>query len=204
MNRRQKIITTCLWVFLLACTLVLTALWSQARLRMVPRSAQAEETAPLFEVPPFELTDQENRTITLASLKNRPWVADFIFTRCPGPCPIMTANLAALQAKLPDAVRLVSFSLDPEYDTPEVLRAYGEKYNADPTRWHFLTGNAEVIHQLADAMKIAAQRAPNPIDIQHGTHFVLVNPDGKVHGYYRHDDPESQQQLIADAKMLAR
>jgi protein SCO1 len=204
MNRRQKIIATSLWVLLLGCTVVLAAVWSAGRLNLIPRSAHATEDGPiLFDVPDFQLTDQQNRDVSLQSLKGHPWIAAFIFTRCPGPCPVMTREMAEMQASLPAEGRLVSFTLDAEYDTPDVLQRYAEQYKADAARWHFLTGEQDVITRIADAMKIYARRGPTPIDIEHGTHFVLVNPDGKVHNYYRHDDPDARAQLLKDAAALA-
>lgn len=208
MNRRQKIIATALWVVFLTTTLVLLAVWSGQRL--LPAMARAVtdnesvDQPPLFEVPAFALTDQENRTVTCDSLKGHPWITAFIFTRCPGPCPLITARMAGLQEKLPANVKLVSFSLDPAHDTPDVLKAYGQRFGADDARWHFLTGDRAVIDGIANELKIAAKRGSNPVDINHGTHLVLVNAEGKVHGYYRHGDDEATQQLIADARRLAK
>ncbi len=201
MNRRQKIITIALWSIFLAAALVLVATWSAQRLNLITRPVAAGES-PLFPIPEFALTDQENRPITLESLKGRPWVAAFIFTRCPGPCPRVTANMRQLQDKLPPAVQLVSFSLDAEYDTPEIFKAYADKFGADGSRWHFLTGDQTVIDHVAKEMNIAAQRGVNPIDIQHGTHLILVNANGKIQGYYAHDDADARANLVADAKAL--
>ncbi len=202
MNRRQKIITTVLWSLFLAGTLVLVALWSGNRIGGAPSVAQAEDASPLFIVPAFSLINQDEQTVSNETLKGHPWVAAFIFTRCPGPCPVMTHKMAELQPDLPEDVKLVSFTLDPKYDTPQVLREYGERFGADLSRWHFLTGDHNEIYDLAHAMKIGATEAPNPIDIQHGTHFVLVNAEGQVHGFYRHADTDENQRLIADAKRL--
>lgn len=204
MNRRQKIITTVLWSLFLAGVLVLVAFWSGDRISGAPSIAQADPTVPLFQVPDFQLTNQDGKPVTLQTLQGKPWIGAFIFTRCPGPCPVMTRKMAEMQSKLPRDVTLVSFSLDPKYDTPQVLREYGARYDADFSRWQMLTGDRQTVDHLASAMKIAAERGPNPIDIEHGTHFVLVNPDGKVHGYYRHADPDENQRLIDDARRLAK
>lgn len=203
MNRRQKIITTVLWSLFLLGTLVLVAMWSGDRIGAAPSIAQGDDAPPLFEVPPFSLTNQSEQTVSNQTLRGKPWVAAFIFTRCPGPCPIMSGKMAELQPQLDEPVRLVSFTLDPKYDTPEVLREYGRAYNADFDRWDFLTGDLKVIGDLASAMKIAATRGPDPIDIEHGTHFVLINPKGQVHGYYRHADPDDNRRLVEDANALA-
>lgn len=203
MNRRQKIITTVLWGLFLLGTLVLVALWSGERMGGSPSIAQAENAPPLFELPEFSLTNQDGQTVTNQSLQGDPWVAAFIFTRCPGPCPIMSSKMAQIQPQLADGVKLVSFTLDPKYDTPQVLREYGQSYDADFRKWHFLTGDPKLIGDLASAMKIAATRGPEPIDIEHGTHFVLINADGQVHGYYRHADADENQRLIDDARALS-
>ena len=204
MNRRQKIIATTLWVLLLTTTLVLLAVWSRHRLLPALARATAVEnrTTALFEVPAFTFTDQENRTIDRDALKGRPWVAAFIFTRCPGPCPVITKRMSELQAKLPPEVKLVSFSLDPAHDTPPILKDYAAKYAAAPTRWHFLTGEADQVRFIANELKIGATRAENPIEMSHGTHLTLVNPDGWVHDYYANDDADATRRLIDDATAL--
>ncbi|MCC6239585.1 MAG: SCO family protein [Phycisphaerales bacterium] len=206
MNRRQKKITVGLWALLLISSLILIALWSGFQLthQTDPTTAEPQTRAPLFEVPAFQLTDQRNQPFTRQDLSGQPWVADFIFTRCPGPCPIMSNQMARLQEQLPPNVQLVSFSVDGNYDSPEILAEYARRYNADPQRWHFLTGDTAVIEQVARAMKIAALHGPTPVDMQHGTHFVLVNGNGQVEGYYAHDDLQAQQTLIADAAKLIK
>src|SRR5690606_32806690 len=148
--------------------------------------------------------DQRNQPLSSDDLRGTPWVADFIFTRCPGPCPIMSSRMSALQKTLPARVRLISVTIDAEHDTPEVLADYARKYGADVQLWHCLTGDADGMLRRAEALKIAAQRGPAPVDMRHDTPFVPVNGDGKVHGYYRHDDAEAQQQLGADATALAK
>jgi len=103
----------------------------------------------------FSLTNQNNTTVTLSQLRGKVWVADIIFTRCPGPCSSMTDRLAELQSQIPggDETRIVSLSSDPEYDTPEVLRKYAEKHGADTNRWWFLTGPKKVLRACIPATK---------------------------------------------------
>ncbi len=204
MNRRQKVIIASLWVLLIASTLVLTAAWSSGRLSRSTLTMDIPDAPPLFEVPAFALTNQNNQPVTRDALKGHPWVAAFIFTRCGGPCPLVTANMANLQSQLPPDVKLISFSLDAEYDTPTVLKEYADKFKADSSSWYFLTGGQTVIDGLAEAMKIAAERGPNPTDIEHGTHLVLVNSKSQIVGYYRHDDAEARQKLLVDAKALMK
>jgi protein SCO1/2 len=152
-------------------------------------------------LPDFTLTERSGKPLSLADLRGKVWVADFIFTRCPGPCPAMSRKFAELQRafrKLDD-VRLVSISVDPEYDTPEVLSAYGDSYGADPERWFFLTGDKQTIIELAvDGFKISADDEPN----LHGTHFVLVDRRGRIREFYRSGEAEALDKLQRDARRL--
>jgi protein SCO1/2 len=153
------------------------------------RRAAALPLPVLNVVPEFVLTNQEGRTVTLSDLRGRPWIADIIFTRCAGPCPIMTRRMKQLQDALPagSGARLVTLTTDPAYDTPEVLRRYGEKHGADFARWWFLTGAPEQIARLAvDGLKLTALEIPesrrtNPADLFiHSTTFVLVDAQGRL------------------------
>ena len=113
--------------------------------------AAAEELPVISTLPPFSLTSDKNTPLDNASLAGKVWIADFIFTSCAGPCPAMTRSMAAVAKKLElyPEVAFVSVSVDPETDTPEVLSRYGEKFGANPERWHFLTGTPEAIQELA-------------------------------------------------------
>jgi cytochrome oxidase Cu insertion factor (SCO1/SenC/PrrC family) len=198
MTRTQTILTTALWALLVVMmvTVVAARLWSPAS------SGEGLET--YFDVPPFELIDQQERTVTAASLHGHPWIAAFIFTRCAGPCPMMTQKMSELQQAVPDhRVKLVSFSLDPDYDTPEVLRQYAEAFGADPRRWHFLTGDRGDILEVAAAMKITAVVGlESEEDIIHADYFVLVDPQGRTRGYYRGTDDEALGRLAEDVRSL--
>src|SRR5438445_1927832 len=110
---------------------------------VISRSRQTVPPLPVYAtVPDFSLTNQIGGVIALSDLRGKVWVADIIFTRCPGPCPKMTEQMSELQAALPpeEPVVLVSLTADPDFDTPEVLRRYGEERGASADRWHFLTG----------------------------------------------------------------
>src|ERR1700733_15106107 len=107
----------------------------------------------------FTLTNQDGKITTLADLTNHVWVADIIFTRCAGPCPRMTMQMKSVQDSLPSdsGVRLVTLTTDPDNDTPEVLKRYGEHYGADFSSWNFLTGTkAEIAGLAADSLKLSA------------------------------------------------
>lgn len=177
------------------------------------QAAAAEANRPLpvlGTVPPFALTDEENRPFDLARLKGNVSVVNFVFTSCPTVCPMLTSRMAALQGRLGDvpAVRHVSFSVDPNTDTPEVLKAYGARFKQDPARWRFVTGPFEAIETaVVDGFRIhlgreQADAGGGFYDVVHGEHFVLVDRAGRIRGYYR-AETEALDQLERDARRLA-
>jgi protein SCO1/2 len=158
----------------------------------------------LGRVPAFALKDQQGRPVGSAELRGKPWVAAFMFTRCPTICPRITRRMRELQI---DArargvpLRLVSFSVDPENDTPEVLRAYAERFGVDQASWSFLTGKLEVVQKTAiDGFKMALENSPGaePESILHGSHLVLVDSKLDLRGYYRSESPEETARLLVD------
>lgn len=164
----------------------------------------------LGRVPSFALTDQEGRVVRDRDLRGQVWIANFVFTRCPSVCPTLTAKFKALQAELAGVpgLRFVSISVDPEHDTPDVLAAYAARFGADTQRWSFLTGPlADIERTVVKGFKIHIGKPtpnaedPSLIDIMHGEHFVLVDGDGTIRGYYR-ADPEGLAELKADAVRL--
>ena len=107
----------------------------------------------------FTLTNQDGQLSTLADFTNHVWVADIIFTRCAGPCPRMTGQMRSLQNLLPpdSTAQLVTLTTDPDFDSPAVLKKYGERFNADSNRWTFLTGTKKEIAALASgSLKLSA------------------------------------------------
>jgi len=152
--------------------------------------------APLRVIGPvadFALTNQSGTLTTLADFTNRVWVADIIFTRCAGPCPRMTAQMKSVEDSLPkdSGVRLVTLTTDPDYDTPEILKRYGERNGADFNRWTFLTGTKSEIGQLAgNSLKLSAQ-AVKPAEQKdaadlfiHTTIFVIVDKHARLRGFF--------------------
>src|SRR5207302_573123 len=103
-----------------------------------------------FAAPEFSLVDQNAKTFTAADLRGHPWVADFVFTTCGNICPVMSHKMAELQQMTPGGVKLVSFTVNPEHDTPAVLKEYAKDLRADESRWRFLTGTPQ---QMQDAAK---------------------------------------------------
>jgi protein SCO1/2 len=158
-----------------------------------------------WTLPGFSLTERSGQTVGLSDLAGKVWVADFIYTTCPGPCPVLTSHLAELQKAVggePD-VRLVSISTDPEHDTPAVLKAYAEQYKAGP-RWLFLTGNKDAIYSLArDGFKLPiAPATSNGQAIVHSTRVALVDKTGAVRGFYDGVGDLASEGLVADIHRL--
>jgi protein SCO1/2 len=165
----------------------------------------------LGTLPAFVLTDQDGKPFGSADLRGQVWVAGFIFTRCPTICPVITTTMGKIQRRargLGQDFRLVSFSVDPGYDTPERLAAYASQHQASPRSWKFVTGQFDDVKRtVVDGLKIAmADRAPRGeqdfASVMHGTHFVLVDRDGRIRGYYDSSEPEVVDRVLADSAML--
>lgn len=156
-------------------------------------------------VPDFALTDQSDQPFLSANtLHGKVWIADFIFTNCAGPCPRMSAQMRHVDTALrPDIqdLRLVSFTVDPARDTPEVLAKYAAHYQAEPGVWFFLTGPQAALHNLARNVFLLGDVNG---DLQHSTRFVLIDRQSRVRGYYLTSDEDAIPKLIADAKRVAK
>ncbi len=176
------------WGLALVALLVTTAFWARAW-----RQEHGAVLPVLGTVPEFSFTERSGRTVTRENLRGQVWVADFIFTRCEGPCPTMCMQMATVQkavAAMPD-VKLVSFSVDPEYDKPAVLREYASHFGASATQWLFLTGDKAGLYKMANnGLKLAVfSRTPgtaalDAVEIDHSTHFALIDRAGRIRGYY--------------------
>jgi protein SCO1/2 len=191
-----------LWGLLVLTLIVIAA-------AAVLRTGRPEPPPVLGSVPEFTLVNRDGRTIRREDLAGAPWIADFIFTRCPASCPMMTSRMARLERDLPRDldVRLVSISVDPEHDTPEILQRYAASYKAPP-HWLFLTGDGEEIYRLSrEGFKLGVDQAPEGIEtaepILHSTRFVLVDGEGRIRGYYDAFDEESMKKLLRDLETLA-
>jgi protein SCO1/2 len=154
--------------------------------------------------------NQEGTAVTAESLRGKVWVAAFFFTRCPTICPRITRRMRALQLAAKSAAQpptLISFSVDPDNDTPPVLLAYAKRYQADLRSWSFLTGDLDVVKRtVVDGFKLALDGKAEPGaengGIIHGSHLVLVDQKLGIRGYYRTDDEDDMQRLLADAERL--
>jgi protein SCO1 len=156
-------------------------------------------------VPDFRLLDQRGEAFAPVSMQGHPSVVDFIFTRCASSCPRLTERMGHLQERLArerSATHLVSFSVDPENDTPAVLSEYASRAHADPARWAFVTGPIDdVMRTVVLGFKVSAAkiaRGAGDYDVTHGDWFVLVDGRGDLRGYYASDDPAELERLVAD------
>ena len=181
-------------------------------LALLARSIRPKPPLPVFsQVPAFQLLDERGAPYTVSSLQGHTTVVDFIFTRCPSSCPRLTRRMGELQARLAkdgSGVRLASFSVDPENDTPAVLSQYAAKAGADLDRWTFVTGPVDdVIKTVVQGFKVSAAkfaRGANDYDVTHGDWFVLVDRAGQIRGYYGSEDGQDVGQLVKDAERLER
>ncbi len=166
-----------------------------SRLSVLPR---------IKPVPPFELTERSGATVTRETLLGSPWVADFIFTSCPGPCPKMSQRMLAIQrALVREGVggKLVSFSVDPERDRPSVLKTYAQRFKADADRWWFLTGDDEqsMWTLASEGFFQAVLPGDETHRVEHGTYFIVVGKNGSIRSVHQGLDPDqSVSQLIED------
>ena len=179
---------------------LLTVMAVLALLAGCSRTAK-EEFPVLGEVKAFTLTDQNGEPFGMDHLKGRVWIADFFFTNCPGPCPRMSTLMSDIQAQTRDIdeLRIVSITVDPERDSPEAMKAYGERYGAIDGRWYFLTGPVELLNRLA-------QKDFNLFDVdgslQHSTRFALIDREGRIRAFYTTGLDGSYARLPEDVRKL--
>ena len=202
MSPSLKVRKPMIWalVFINIVFLVIIAYLAPRTLLRV-RTPQTASSLPVLATPrDFELTRENGTPFSSSALKGRPWIADFIFTRCPNQCPAMSFRFSKLQKILPEGVKLVSFSVDPEYDSPDRLLQYGKKFEADPAKWVFLTGPAALIHGIQSDLKLTKPGEQEPG--LHSLRFVLLDKEGNARGYYDSEDGASLEALKKDLKKL--
>lgn len=162
----------------------------------------------------FEFTNQNNVKVTEKDYENTIYVADFFFTTCKTICPIMTDNMVKIQEKIKDMpdVKILSFSVTPEIDTPEVLRNYANEKGAIDGKWNMVTGDKKDIYYLARQSFLAVKTgSPDEMyDMVHTENFVLVDKNGRIRGFYdglnydkpTDDDTKNLLQLLEDINWL--
>ena len=156
----------------------------------------------------FSLTNQNNETVTHSDYDGHIYVADFFFTTCPSICPIMTDNMVHLQSMLNDLpeVKLLSFSVTPDIDTPQVLQAYAEKKGVDQNRWNLVTGDKKEIYNLARKSYLVVQEdgSGDEHDMIHTENFVLIDKQRRIRGYYDGTQRDAMDQILADIQILRK
>jgi protein SCO1 len=174
-------------------------------LRQIEVNALRQRTVASYGgVPEFTLINQDGKNFGSADLRGKIWIADFIYTTCPGPCPMISSRMSELQKPLEKTdVHLVSFTVDPAKDTPQVLQTYAERLEAEPGRWDFLTGPQSTIYNLSrNGFKLAVGEEKGvPI---HSTRMILVDRHGAIRGYYDASEADAVTKLVADTTHLLR
>jgi len=152
-------------------------------------------------VPEFQMTDSTGRAFDSKTLAGKVWVADFIYTTCPGPCPRMTSQMHRLDMQVngDPIIRLVSISVDPQHDTPAVLNDYAHHFGGPTSQWLFLTGSAATVHQVAYETFHTGDVIGK---MDHSTKFALVDKRGQIRGYYSSFDADGMASLLKDIAAL--
>jgi protein SCO1 len=158
----------------------------------------------LGSAPAFTRTAQDGAEFKSERLAGHPWVANFVFTRCTTVCPPFSAKMAAIAGKVPPGVKLISFSVDPEHDTPPVLETYARGFKARPEQWSFLTGarsdlEAVIVKGLFQPME---KGDGSLISIGHSSRFVLVDAKGQIRGFYASQEADAVERVVADARRV--
>ena len=188
------------WVLLAVNALFIGAIfYLSSRVVMRVRMPGAASGRPvLATLSPFTLIRESGREFGSTQLEGRPWVASFIFTRCAGQCPILSGKLASLQPQLPEGARIVSFSVDPAYDSPAKLDEYAKRYGADPERWVHLTGDSGTLQRIQNELKLGAVEDPG----MHSLRFILIDGLRQARGFYDSTEPAQIEQLKLDMRKL--
>lgn len=157
-------------------------------------------------IPDFKLISHDNLPLGRQEMQGKITIVDFFFTSCPSICPVMSTEMERVNDAFRNVeeVQIYSISIDPEYDTPEVLRDYAERHNATPGKWHFLTGDKEEIYNLARCGFIlpTIDGYGEPDDFVHSDKFVLIDELGRIRGYYSGTNREDVDLLILETKIL--
>ena len=157
----------------------------------------------LGSIPEFNMTDSRGEPFGYNDLQGNIWVADFIFTTCAGPCPVMSSEMAVVHQEFieDEKIKTVSYTVNPDNDTPEVLADYAERYNANTEQWHFLTAPYEDIQSIiANGFKMGDMEEI----VFHSTRFALVDKEMNIRGYYIGTETEDIEKLKKDIRRLKK
>jgi protein SCO1/2 len=178
---------------------------NDAAIEILQPAPTPAELAKHWTLPDFTLTERNGQPLRFTDLAGKVWVADFFYTTCPGPCPMLSSRFSEVQKALGHApdVRLVSISVDPTKDTPDVLKAYAERFKAGDG-WLFCTGEKDAIYALArEGFKLPiAEATADGAPITHSTRLILVDRTGTVRGFYDGGTEASVQELVRDIHRL--
>lgn len=178
-------------------------------LLLLAPGCKSQAPEPLLVLPEFTMTavgPKGERPFGRKDLEGSVWLVDFVFTRCGGPCPMMTQRFAHLRSSLPREARLLSVTVDPEYDTPERLRRYAGAFGADLDRWVFLRGSTADTYRLLFAgfrqPMSSDPNAPPESRVQHSTRFALVDKKGGVRRFFDALADGEDAAIVEDARTL--
>src|SRR6516162_4764011 len=207
MPRRLLVVATiAAGLAVLALELVMRRIATEPR--ALPASAHRGGRNPdaplpvLWPVPAYRLVDQDGQTRTPDELRGSVWIADFIFTSCKSVCPVLSAKMVQLQRAIPDPrLKFVSFSVDPDRDTPEALRPYAKRWAPEASRLTVLLTTHQSLAELSKGMKTFVERQPDPDATVHSAELFLIDGKGQVRGIYA-TDGDSFDALVPDARRL--
>ena len=191
-----------LWIVLAINVILIPWLYWAGHPRLLHGASRPDTPElPVYgQMPFFRLIRENGDGFESRQMKGNFWIADFIFTRCPNQCPLMSGKFAYLQKSLPPGTRLASFSVDPEHDEPAILKKYGENFKADGKKWVFLTGEKETIHKIMNELHLGSPDDPG----MHSLRFVLLDKELRVRGYYDSTDNASLEKIAVDVRQLQK
>ncbi len=207
MSTGQKTLTVVLWATLVLAMVVIigAGLFKPTGDRSVAQPMNGAPQPTLdADVPEFSLINEQGQSVSTASMKGSVWIAEFIFTHCAGPCKDMTAKFNQLQSQIEDKdVKLVSISVDPERDTPEVLKEFAKDVGATPGRWSFLTGEKSMVFATARGMLVSAAPATEDSPLLHSEKFILIDASGKIRSVVDSKNDDAVAKMVRDAQTYA-
>lgn len=212
-GKGKKIVILVFLLVLLPCAIFLFH-GSKNLYNYLPYLGEREVNAPgdttYFTVPPFHFIDEDGKPFTDKDVEGKVLIVDFFFTRCTSICPKMSVQMQQLQLQLEDPkyadVLFLSHTVDPKHDTPEVLKGYAQRLEADPKRWKFLTGNAPDIYRQGNLGYLLSANEDSSAAEQfvHSPQFVLVDKRHHIRGMYDGTSTEAMRSLKTDLDMLLR
>jgi protein SCO1/2 len=176
-----------------------------AAVEVAHQTSDSPDLKVLWDAPDFSFPDQDNKIVTRADLLGHVWIADFFYSQCTTACPVLTSKLVLMQKQMTQpGLRFVSFSVDPDHDTPRALKKYADDWHGDQSRWRLLSTNETDLQKVALGMKVTVAPGANEANpIMHSNLFELVDAQGKVRGIYDSADPDALKQLRQDVRTLA-